>query len=245
MECIVNGFFNCCLSVSSDTSYFEKMLNGHTILIIFLVLSIYFSDMVFSAKKVNITNIYIFQLDLYTNLFGDFCSFFQKNEMTFQRLICKPGNSTTMIVKKCWMKRADRIGTDRVSLFIETDIVKPLKDLKIRVTAYYKYSVFRKLPIDVQEDICAWTHGKRQSFILEWTFRRAEKFMHYDGRLKCPLIGNYTVSINNISLNEQFPMIPLLPSGYYYTENVLTDVYDIITTSKFYFSISDNRIEQY
>lgn len=95
-------------------------------------------------------------------MFGDFCSFFQKNEMTFQRLICKPA----MIVKKCWMKRADRIGTDRVSLFIETDIVKPLKDLKIRVTAYYKYSVFRKLPIDVQEDICAWTHGKRN--LLFW-----------------------------------------------------------------------------
>lgn len=74
--------------------------------------------------------------------------------MIFHQLICKPGNSTTMIVKKCWMKRADRIGTDRVSLFIETDIVKPLRELKIHVVAYYKYQVFRKMPIDVWEDIC-------------------------------------------------------------------------------------------
>lgn len=166
--------------------------------------------------------------------------------MTFQRLICKPGNSTTMIVKKCWMKRADRIGTDRVSLLIETDIVKPLTELKIHVIAYYKYLVFRKLPIDVVQDICGWSRNRKGSFILDWTFGQAIKYMHYDGDLKCPLIGNFTVSINNVSLNEQFPMIPLLPSGNYYTENILTgENHSIISTSKFYFSISDNRIEQY
>ena len=85
---------------------------------------------------------------------------------------------------KCWMKRADRIGTDRVSLLIETDIVKPLTELRIHVIAYYKYLVFRKLPIDVVEDICGWSRNRKVSFILDWTFGPAVKCMHYDGVLR-------------------------------------------------------------
>lgn len=64
MTYIVNGLFSCHLSAGSDTSDFETMLKGLRILIVLLLLRILFSEVVFSAKKVNIIK---------TNL----CTFFE------------------------------------------------------------------------------------------------------------------------------------------------------------------------
>lgn len=77
---------------------------------------------------------------------------FKKNEMIFQRFACQPGNSTKAIVKKCLMKRVGRISSDRVEFYMETDIVKPLMELRSHNVVYYKYRVFKKFPIDFWED---------------------------------------------------------------------------------------------
>lgn len=53
MAGIVNGLFSCFLPISSDTPDFETMLKGLKILIFLLLLRIFFSEVVFSVKKVN------------------------------------------------------------------------------------------------------------------------------------------------------------------------------------------------
>lgn len=39
--------------------------------------------------------------------------------------------------------------------------------------------------------------------------------MKYDGQMRCPLKGNLSIEVSKISLNKQFPLLPLLPSGQY------------------------------
>lgn len=82
---------------------------------------------------------------------------------------------------------------------------------------------------------------------MDWTLGRALKYVSYDGNLTCPMKGNLTVSFKNISLNEHFPMVPLLPSGEYRIETSFTeaDRNIIIAKSQFLIAISDVRLEKY
>lgn len=167
--------------------------------------------------------------------------------MIFERFECDPGNSTVMIIKKCWMRRAGRIGSDRNNVYMEADIFKPLMGLYSHNVVYYKYGIYKKFPVDFWEDVCSWLNGKKKSFMMDWTLGRALKYVSYDRNLTCPLEGNLTVSFNNISLNKQFPMVPLLPSGHYRIETSLTEANRniVIANTRFFIAISDTRIEQY
>lgn len=167
--------------------------------------------------------------------------------MIFERFICKPGNSTRIILRNCSMKHVDRIGSDRISFHMEANIIEPIKEMHVHFTGYKKYQVYKMYPVDVWEDVCAWLDEKKRSFFMEWTLKRIWKYIHYNGDLKCPLKGNLTINFQNVSLNEQFPMIPLLPSGRYRTDNTFIDGNHntTIAFAQFYFAISDTRVEQY
>lgn len=144
------------------------------------------------------------------------------------------------------MKNVGRIGTNRVSFLFNTTIVR-LNIMQIHIVAYYKYQVFKRFPVDIWEDICAWFNTRKGSFFMDWSFKPALKYLKYDGELKCPLKGDFLVSYNNISYNKEFPLIPLVPSGQYRLDSTLTEANRsiIIGFAQLYITVSDNRIEQY
>lgn len=113
---------------------------------------------------------------------------------------------------------------------------------------YVKYQVYKKFPVDLYEDCCGWLDKSKKSFVLDWTLGKALEFVHPDGnKMRCPLNGTYTLSFKNISINERFPMIPLIPAGQYMSDNTFleTGTNTVIFSAKIFFGISDHRIEQY
>lgn len=167
--------------------------------------------------------------------------------MILRQFICKPGNSTAIIVKNCSIKRAGPIGTDLYSAYIELDAVKPLSVIRTHVEVYYKYQVYKKFPIDYWEDMCAWLNEKKRSFLMDWTLGRSMEYLHYDGKFRCPFQGNITFRFDRLSINKRFPMIPLLPSGNYITDTKFfeKDTKNVIVITRMHVTISDTRVEQY
>lgn len=90
---------------------------------------------------------------------------------------------------------------------------------------------------------------KKTSFLMEWTFGQLRKHLNYDTNSshRCPLTQNFSFHFDNVKMNNFFPVVPLLPSGHYrldiaYTEANHSNIY---FSWKFYFEISDHRLEQY
>lgn len=196
-----------------------------------------------------------FLVDTAHKVFG-FCSVlkqifdgvsFQKNEMIFERFICKNGTSTKIQVHDCWVKKVGRIGSDRISILINTTILEPISDLFVSTSMFVKYQTYRQFPFFDGGDVCGWFNGTKHSNIMDWTFKQVQKYAHYDSEYKCPFIGNFVIKVNNISLNEKIPLLLILPSRRFIFESNVTEGYQgtILMLGKYYFSISDHRIEQY
>lgn len=139
----------------------------------------------------------------------------QKNEVIFERHSCVVGNSSKIVMKECWMKKTGHIGTDRVSFLAKITGLQPIPELQVHLVVYREHQTYRKYAVDIWEDICEWLNKKKRSFWMDWTFGRAIKYIKYDGgEWKCPIKeGNLTINYKNISLNEESPLIPLVPSG--------------------------------
>lgn len=101
--------------------------------------------------------------------------------------------------------------------------------------------------MSTDEDLCTWFDGSRRSYLMDWSFKRIEKFVQHDRPLKCPLRGNIAIKVSNVSLNEYFPAVPLLPSGRYRMEANFTgkNRNTLISGGRLFSAISDHRIEQY
>lgn len=173
--------------------------------------------------------------------------FFQKNEMIFERFICQNGTSTKVQLHDCWVKKVGRIGSDRISMLINSTILEPVSDIFISTALFVKHQTYRKFPFYDGGDVCGWFNGTKHSDVMDWTFKRVQKYVRYDNEFKCPFVGDFSIQVNNISLNEKMPMLLLLPSRRFLFESNITDGYqgDVLLHSKYYFSISDHRIEQY
>lgn len=159
-----------------------------------------------------------------------------------------PGNSTKATINTCWMKRADRIGTDRMSFFLEVKIHKPVTELMVHFVVYKREVLYQKYAVDVWQNICDWLGTKKRSFFMDWTLGRIMKYIKYDGKYECPLLaGSLTVRYTNLSLNEHFPLVPLLPSGRYRFDATITEGNRsiIFAHTEYYITLSDHRIEQY
>lgn len=125
---------------------------------------------------------------------------------------CKIGNSTKWLVSKCEAKPSDQIKSDRFNVTFQSTIVQPVSKLYIHVIVFYKYQTYKKFPIDIWEEACGFLNGKQQSYTME-LFQQIDQFIKYNGKLKCPLIGNLTIEFYNLSVNKQFPLLPILPTG--------------------------------
>lgn len=144
------------------------------------------------------------------------------------------------------MKRAGRIGTDRINATLHFVMLQPLSEFHYHVMIYFKYQTYRRLPINISDDVCNLFKGRKRSNFLDMTMGRALKFIHYDHKLECPLHGDFTIQMTNISLNEEFPAIPLLPSGHYRVSIIFSEGPRKLDFLKahFYLGISDTRTEQ-
>lgn len=119
------------------------------------------------------------------------------------------------------MKKSGRIGNDLVTLNVLATFVKPLSALYIHYMVFYKYRVYKISPIDFWENLCDFLNKKKRSLLMEWSMGRIFDYVKYDHKLECPLKeGNLLINFNNISINEKFPFIPIVPQGKYRLVNL-------------------------
>lgn len=168
--------------------------------------------------------------------------------MIFERYDCKTGNSSKLHINYCWLKRIGRVGSDQLHYSLSYDVLESLNEIHFHIMAFYKYQVYKPFPVNIWIDVCGWLNGTVKSSIMDWTVGRI--VTQYNRKLKkCPIMkrDNYTVNFYNMSLNSRFSMVPLLSSGRYRLEFTFTeaDRSKILASAKLFFTISDNRLEQY
>lgn len=141
---------------------------------------------------------------------------------------------------KCDVKH---ISQRNLKIFLVFNLKRPVREAYVHTVTYYKYNTYQKYPIDLREDICGWLNGKSKSYLLDWTVKRV---MNYTNLHPCPLDGEISIKVNNISL-DKFPFEPLLPSGRYRLDINVTEGNEnnVIFMIKIFLSVSDHRIEQY
>lgn len=161
--------------------------------------------------------------------------------MIFERVVCgQPSNSSAELLS-CEMKHISR---KNLRIDFQINLTEPVHDIWVHTVFYHKYNTYQKFPIDLWENVCDWLAGKSKSYVLDWTIGRVRRFANLNH--PCPYEGLVYLKINNVSI-DKFPIEPLLPSGRYrmdvnFTEGNRKKTY---VESKFFFSISDHRIEQY
>lgn len=82
---------------------------------------------------------------------------------------------------------------------------------------------------------------------MDWVFSPVLKYIKSDAELKCPYKGHFLVSFDNVSVNEHFPLIPLVPSGQYRIDVTFTegDRRTTYSSTRTFAEVSDLRIERY
>lgn len=112
---------------------------------------------------------------------------------------------------------------------------------------YYRYNsyTYQKFPIDLWEDVCAWLNGTTNRFLLKWISQIISKYSNLNH--SCPYYQVMEVEAERLKLNNFLLIEQLLPSGKYRGEINLTRGYkkEPIAIVKFFFSISDNRIDKF
>lgn len=152
-----------------------------------------------------------------------------------------------MIINNCIVKTSARNRSDQIDISIYTSIIKPLPEIYLHVVVYFKYQTYKKFPIDLWDDACAWWENgnrKKQSFVMEVIMSALEKHLKYNGQLRCPLKGNLSVEANGVLINKVFPPMPLIPIGHYLTSIKLFegDRNTVIAHTKSYIQIIDQNV---
>lgn len=129
-----------------------------------------------------------------------------------------------------------------VAVNLNGTAIEPLDEVFFHTVVYYKYTVFRKFPIDLWENVCGWLSGSKTSFILNALLNNVLPFIH--GNLTCPMFGNYFILIKNIS-STIYDIPSLMPSGQYRIDINVTEKNrnNILATASLQIINSDNRIE--
>lgn len=124
---------------------------------------------------------------------------------------------------------------------------EPVNNVWIHGVFYYRYNVnsYQKFPIDLWEDVCAWLGGDTHNYFLKWTGKNAQKFSNLNHT--CPYDGSVWIKIDKIPVNRLFVLEPFLPSGRYRIDLNITRGFKKrpFMITRFFFAISDNRIEQF
>lgn len=140
-----------------------------------------------------------------------------------------------------------RVSQRDMKLFMRVNFSEPTYNIWIHGVFYYKYNSYsyQRFPIDLWEDLCAWLKGGSHAYFLKWTAKNALNFSNMNH--ECPLNGSIWINIARIPVNRLVMLEPFMPSGRYRVDLNATGGYrkDAFMMSKFFFGISDNRIEQF
>lgn len=153
--------------------------------------------------------------------------------------------SNKIVFDNCSIKHGGRIGTNLVSINYNFTVKEPLDEPVAHVVFYYKYTIFRKFPIDLWQNLCEILNPKKQVQFFSSSFKPILPHIQHDGKLECPLMGSYAARITNLSLN-QFDLPSLIPAGKYRIDVNITENNrkNVILLTRTYVNVPDNRIEQ-
>lgn len=145
----------------------------------------------------------------------------------------------------CSIKHGGRIGTNLVIMNFNFTVKEPIDEPVAHMVFYYKYTIFRKFPIDMWQNVCEILNPKKQVQFFSSAFKPLLPYIQHDGKLECPIMGSYAARISNISL-DQFDLPSLIPAGKYRIDVNITEKNrkNVILVTQTYATVSDNRIEQ-
>lgn len=140
-----------------------------------------------------------------------------------------------------------RVSQRDMKLFLRVNFSEPMNSIWIHGVFYYKYNAhsYQRFPIDLWEDVCAWLKGNSHVYFLKWTAENVLSFSNMNHT--CPYNGSLLINIARMPINRIIMLEPFLPSGRYRVDLNATNGFKkpAFMTSKFFFGISDNRIEQF
>lgn len=170
-----------------------------------------------------------------------------QNQFILRKLFCKRGTSNKLTIGNCSLEHNGHIGSNLIAVNINVMLNEPLDDLHVHTVFYYKYTVFRKFPIDLWENLCEILNPKKGEFYLASSFSKIiYDAIQHNGPLKCPLMGSYAVKLANVS-TDIFYLPSLIPAGQYRIDTNVTEKNrnNVLLMSSLFVSVSDNRIEQF
>ncbi|XP_031629656.1 uncharacterized protein LOC116344937, partial [Contarinia nasturtii] len=129
--------------------------------------------------------------------------------------------------------------------YLNITLGRPVKELWIHGVFFFKYNQYQKFPIDLNENLCGWLSGKSKSYLLDWSLK--DLMAHTNLNHPCPYVGDAYVKVDNFSIKELLKFDMLLPAGRFRVDINFTEGHNKPTLlgTRTFFSISDNRIEQF
>ncbi|XP_055301633.1 uncharacterized protein LOC129568098 [Sitodiplosis mosellana] len=138
-----------------------------------------------------------------------------------------------------------RISQQDMKIYIRFNFTEPMNTIWIHGIFYYKYISYQKFPIDLWEDYCAWVRGEKPTYFLKWTAENVRNYSNMNH--PCPYSGTAWIDVKRMPLNRLIVLDQLMPSGRYRVDLNLTRGYkdQALIMTRFYFGISDTRVEQF
>lgn len=140
-----------------------------------------------------------------------------------------------------------RVSQRDMKMYIRANFSEPMNSIWIHGVFNYKYNInsYQKFPIDLWEDICSWLRGENSTYFLKWTAENVRNYSNMNH--PCPYSDTTWIDIKRIPINRLIVLEPLMPSGRYRVDLNITKGYkeQALIMTKFFFSISDSRIEQF
>lgn len=158
---------------------------------------------------------------------------------------CKSGTSNKLTINSCSVNSSGHIGSNMIKVDLDIVFNERFDELYVHTVFYYKYTVFRKFPIDVWENMCTALNPKKGPFYLSSAYQIMFPHIQHDGDVKCPIMGLYKVKVANVSV-DHFDVPSLIPAGQYRIETNVTEKNrnNVLLMTILFVSVSDNRIEQ-
>lgn len=134
-----------------------------------------------------------------------------------------------------------------MKMHIRVNFSEPINNMWIHGVFNYRYNAhsYQKFPIDLWENICAWLGGETQSYFLKWAGQNVRKFSNMNH--SCPYVGSVWIKVDKMPVNRLIIMEQFMPSGRYRVDINIAVGYrkESFMLTKFFFTISDNRIERF
>lgn len=171
--------------------------------------------------------------------------YFQKNSIIFERFECGVGPGVAFATIRCDVRK---ISQQDMKMHMQMNFSEQLNGVWVHGVFYYRYNAhsYQRFPIDLWENVCAWLDkgAQHHSYFLKWTGQNVRKFSNLNH--SCPYSGNVWIKVDRIPINS-LVMLPFMPSGRYRVDLNVTNGYNKkpFMITKFFFSISDNRVEQF